>query len=96
MRALTGVGASIASGSQVWNGTCADLAIAANKKLKAMKLNTPSGSVLALTAIVFSLLLAHIHRHETRELTGRFGSDYLAYKASTPFLIPRCRGWVVR
>ena len=55
-----------------------------------------SGSVLALTVIVFSLLLAHIRRHETRELTGRFGGDYLAYKASTPFLIPRCRGWVVR
>ena len=31
MRALTGVGPSIASGSQVWSGTCADLPIAPMK-----------------------------------------------------------------
>lgn len=50
-----------------------------------------SGGVLALTLMVFSLLLTYIYVHEARELAGRFGSDYLDYKKRTPFLLPRFR-----
>jgi protein-S-isoprenylcysteine O-methyltransferase Ste14 len=45
-----------------------------------------SGVVILLTVIVFSVLLTFIYVHETRELTGRFGEEYLAYKRRTPFL----------
>jgi len=40
IRALTGVGPSIASGSQVWSGSCADLAIAPTRKRKAASSKT--------------------------------------------------------
>ena len=48
-----------------------------------------SGVVIILTIIVFSILLTFIYFHETRELTERFGEEYLAYKQRTPFLLPR-------
>lgn len=48
-----------------------------------------SGVVILLTVIVFSVLLTFIYVHETRELTGRFGEEYRAYKRQTPFLWPR-------
>lgn len=48
-----------------------------------------SGVVVLLTAIVFSALLTFIYFHETRELTERFGEEYLAYKKRMPFLFPR-------
>ena len=48
-----------------------------------------SGVVVLLTMIVFSALLTFIYFHETRELTERFGEEYLAYKKRTPFLLPR-------
>ncbi len=48
-----------------------------------------SGAIIALTLIVFSLLLSYIHARETRELTERFGVDYLEYKKRTSFLFPR-------
>jgi protein-S-isoprenylcysteine O-methyltransferase Ste14 len=38
--------------------------------------------------IVFSALLTFIYFHETRELSERFGEEYLAYKKRTPFLLP--------
>lgn len=47
-----------------------------------------SGVVVILTVVVFSALLTFIYFHETRELTGRFGEEYLAYKKRTPFLLP--------
>lgn len=50
-----------------------------------------AGTVVALTAVVFSLLLTFIYVHETRELTERFGDRYRDYRRRTPFLIPRCR-----
>lgn len=50
-----------------------------------------SGVVAVLTIIIFSGLLTFIHFHETRELAGRFGEEYLQYKRRTPFLLPRCR-----
>ena len=48
-----------------------------------------SGVVILLTVIVFSALLTFIYFHETRELTERFGEEYLAYKKRTPFVWPR-------
>lgn len=48
-----------------------------------------SGMVILLIVIVFSTLLTFIFVHETRELTGRFGEEYLAYRKRTPFLWPR-------
>jgi protein-S-isoprenylcysteine O-methyltransferase Ste14 len=47
-----------------------------------------SGVVLSLTIIAISILLTIIYTHETRELTERFGEDYLAYMEKTPFLFP--------
>ena len=40
MRALTGVGPSIASGSQVWSGSCADLATAPPSRPSATRFTT--------------------------------------------------------
>jgi|APMed6443717190_1056831.scaffolds.fasta_scaffold96598_2 protein-S-isoprenylcysteine O-methyltransferase Ste14 len=48
-----------------------------------------SGVVVLLTVIVFSALLTFIYFHETRELTERFGEEYLSYKKRTPFVWPR-------
>jgi hypothetical protein len=45
--------------------------------------------VFLLTLVVFSVLLTFIYFHETRELTERFGGEYLAYRQRTPFLLPR-------
>jgi protein-S-isoprenylcysteine O-methyltransferase Ste14 len=45
--------------------------------------------VVLLTLVVFSALLTFIYFHETRELTERFGGEYLAYKQRIPFLLPR-------
>ena len=44
--------------------------------------------VFLLVLLVFAALLTYIHIHETRELSDRFGVEYLAYKEKTPFLIP--------
>jgi protein-S-isoprenylcysteine O-methyltransferase Ste14 len=46
--------------------------------------------VLLLVMIIFSVLLTFIYKHETPELTERFGKEYLEYRKRTPFLIPRC------
>lgn len=50
-----------------------------------------SGAVITASAVVFTLLLAFIYKHETRELELRFGKEYEEYRERTPFLIPRCR-----
>jgi protein-S-isoprenylcysteine O-methyltransferase Ste14 len=50
-----------------------------------------SGVVMALVLLVFTLLLTYIYFHETKELSQRFGKDYLEYKQKTPFLIPGFR-----
>jgi protein-S-isoprenylcysteine O-methyltransferase Ste14 len=54
-----------------------------------------SGAVIGLTLAVGGALLTFIDYHETRELTERFGAEYLAYRQCTPFLLPRCR-WLGR
>ena len=46
--------------------------------------------VILLVLIIFSALLTFIYYHETRELTERFGEEYLAYRKRTAFLIPKC------
>ncbi len=47
--------------------------------------------VILLVLIIFSALLTFIYRHETRELTERFGEEYLEYRKRTPFFIPGIR-----
>ncbi len=48
-----------------------------------------SVAIIPLDLMVFCVLLLFIYHHETRELIERFGSEYLGYKAKTPFLLPR-------
>ena len=47
--------------------------------------------VVLLVLIIFTALLTFIYKHETRELTERFGEEYLAYRKHTAFFIPRIR-----
>ncbi len=48
-----------------------------------------SFSAIGLTLLFTVLLLAYNKLIEEKELEERFGSEYLEYKQSTPFLIPR-------
>lgn len=45
--------------------------------------------VILLVLVIFTALLTFIYMHETRELTERFGEEYLDYRKQTPFFIPR-------
>jgi len=45
--------------------------------------------VILLVMVIFSALLVYIYRHETHELTERFGEEYLEYCKRTPFIFPR-------
>jgi protein-S-isoprenylcysteine O-methyltransferase Ste14 len=49
------------------------------------------GSLSALLVVILfcSLLLLYIKRIEEKELEVRFGQEYVDYKASTPFIIPK-------
>jgi protein-S-isoprenylcysteine O-methyltransferase Ste14 len=47
-----------------------------------------AGTLVLLFAAV---LLTYIKRGEEKEMTARFGPEYLAYKQRTRFLIPRIR-----
>ncbi|MBE0687287.1 MAG: isoprenylcysteine carboxylmethyltransferase family protein, partial [Anaerolineaceae bacterium] len=47
--------------------------------------------VILLVLVIFTALLTFIYRHETRELTERFGEEYLEYRKRTPFFIPGIR-----
>jgi protein-S-isoprenylcysteine O-methyltransferase Ste14 len=49
-----------------------------------------SGPVIVLTVAVFAVLLLFISNHETQELAGRFGAEYMDYTQRTPFLVT-CR-----
>lgn len=46
-------------------------------------------SALALASIYPTFIVIYTKLIEERELEKRFGSEYLAYRARTPFLIPR-------
>lgn len=50
-----------------------------------------STAAIGLVLGIFTLLLAYIYVHETRELAERFGPAYLEYKRKTPFLLPRLK-----
>jgi len=46
-------------------------------------------SSLGIVIVFSALLMLYIKKIEERELALRFGAEYAAYKASTPFIIPR-------
>lgn len=46
-------------------------------------------SSIVCVALFAVLFITYVKKFEERELEERFGEDYRAYKASTPFLIPR-------
>ena len=46
-------------------------------------------SSIAVVAVFAASLLTYIKRVEERELAARFGQAYLAYKATTPFILPK-------
>jgi protein-S-isoprenylcysteine O-methyltransferase Ste14 len=48
-----------------------------------------SPASVLVVCVAGGLLLLFIRRVEERELTLRFGDEYLAYRAATPFLLPR-------
>jgi len=48
-------------------------------------------SAVGIVLIFISLLLLYIKFVEEKELEARFGAEYLAYKQSTPFILPRLR-----
>lgn len=48
-----------------------------------------SVSAIVLVLVFAALLLLYVKVLEENELEARFGGDYLAYKRTTPFLIPR-------
>ena len=52
---------------------------------------TLTSSFRAVLAVVIfaSLLIVYIKLVEEREISLRFGGEYLRYKRSTPFMIPR-------
>lgn len=56
-------------------------------------ISTLAGSLSAIAAVVLfaALLTLYIKKVEERELEARFGQEYVDYKASTPFLLPRIR-----
>lgn len=50
---------------------------------------TGSFSAVGLVLLFLRALVAYNRRIEEKELAARFGPAYLAYKESTPFIIPR-------
>lgn len=48
-------------------------------------------SALLIALFLISLLLLYLKLVEEKELEARFGSEYLEYKRSTPFILPRFR-----
>lgn len=48
-----------------------------------------SVSAVGIVGIVGALLLAYVRFVEEKELAQRFGADYLEYRRTTPFLLPR-------
>jgi protein-S-isoprenylcysteine O-methyltransferase Ste14 len=48
-----------------------------------------SVSAITLVSLFAALLLLYVKVLEEKELEARFGADYVKYKRSTPFLLPR-------
>lgn len=53
----------------------------------ALMARTATGTTMSLT--LAAALLAYLKLFEEQELADRFGEPYLAYRRSTPFIIPR-------
>jgi protein-S-isoprenylcysteine O-methyltransferase Ste14 len=53
-----------------------------------------SWSFVAGGLVIPTAYLAYLKLVEERELEARFGEDYLAYKRSTPFIVPRLRSFI--
>lgn len=56
----------------------------------ALMARTASGATMVLA--LAAALLAYLKLLEERELADRFGDAYLAYRRSTPFIVPRLPG----
>jgi protein-S-isoprenylcysteine O-methyltransferase Ste14 len=50
-------------------------------------------SAILVVALFGALLILYCKRIEENELEMRFGAEYVAYKAATPFIIPDFRNW---
>ena len=50
-----------------------------------------SFSAIAIVTALGTALLAYVRFIEEKELEARFGQDYVDYKRTTPFLLPRVR-----
>ncbi len=50
-----------------------------------------SRSAVGIVGLVGASLLSYVRFVEEKELADRFGAEYLEYKRTTPFLIPRIR-----
>ncbi len=50
-----------------------------------------SATAIAIVLLFGALLLAYLRFVEEKELEARFGADYLEYRRTTPFLLPRPR-----
>lgn len=48
-----------------------------------------SFSAIVLVLVFATLLLVYVKVFEEKELAARFGAEYLKYKRTTPFLLPR-------
>src|SRR5262245_24079975 len=53
-----------------------------------------SWSFVAGGLVIPTAYLAYIRLVEERELEARFGEEYLAYKGTTPFIVPRLRSLI--
>lgn len=51
-----------------------------------------SFSALGLVVAFLIVLVAYLKLVEEKELEARFGKEYVEYRKSTPFLVPRVRG----
>lgn len=56
----------------------------------ALLARTAAGTAISLS--MAAILLAYLRLLEERELAERFGEAYLAYRRSTPFILPRLTG----
>ena len=54
-----------------------------------------SWSFMAGGLAIPTVYLVYIRLVEERELEARFGEEYLAYKSSTPFIVPRIRSFII-
>ena len=88
IRAETGVGPSIASGSHVWSGSCADFPHAPRKRSRLMAVAVPTARVGAFANT--SAVLERPHRRP--EQHDAEGEPAVAHPVDDERLLPRVRG----